>query len=259
MLDTRSLQYIDPFCPQGGSWFACPSGSRFLGCCTSNPCQNGCLDGNLKPASFNGTDIGQFADQECVAGQFYTCEKTNPPFLGCCKSNPCQAGQCPQTDLTAAFLSNDPAEAADFLPNAASATAVTLSVTEGSSITVATAALAPTSSSPSAHTRVSNGAIIGIALGGFVFCVCLLAISMFLFARRSRVRQPSVNEKKQNAAEIPNDYFLNASSPGGGNRDSFSPTSLCKRAQNLQFNFSANQARLFKRDVEESSQPRHPT
>src|SRR5215472_15964668 len=143
MPQTHSHQYINPSCPLGGSWFACPSGSRFLGCCTSDPCQNGCPKNNLKAASFNATDYGQFANQQCTTGQFYICQKTNPPFLGCCISNPCYAGQCPQKDLVPAFLSNVPAAAADFLSSSTSAAATISSVTTSANIVTTMVTLTP--------------------------------------------------------------------------------------------------------------------
>jgi hypothetical protein len=234
MLQTRSRQYINPSCPLGGSWFACHSGSRFLGCCASDPCQNGCPKRNLKAASFNATDYGQFANQECATGQFYTCTKTNPPFLGCCTSNPCDAGQCPQTDLAPAFLSNDPAVAADFLPSTTSAAATTLSIMKSTSTVATTTTLTPTASHPQVHSRVSRGAIIGIALGGLVVCVWLLAISMFLFVRWSRLRQPSLNENRPSSAK---DYTWGASNSGNANNDSCSPLSPGNCVQHLQLTF----------------------
>lgn len=225
MLRTRSLQYISPSCPQGGTWFACSSGSRFLGCCGSDPCQNGCPQTNLKAASFNATDYGQFTNQNCVTGQFYTCENTNPPFLGCCTSNPCDAGQCPPTDLAPALLSNDPIEAADFLSTATTATSTTLSATMSTSTAATRATMTPNPSSPPAHTRVSNGAIIGIALGGFLFCAWLLAISMFIFNRWSRLRKLSLHEKPSNSVMESNDYTLGVSASGNANNNGCSPLS----------------------------------
>ena len=261
MLRTHSLQYINPSCPQGGSWFVCPFGSRFLGCCASDPCQNGCPGKNLKAASFNASDYGQFANQECATGQFYTCDKTNPPFLGCCTINPCDAGQCPQTDLAPAFLSNDSAEAADFLSSATFTTATTLSVSKSTIIVATMATLTPTASPhpPPANPKISDGAIIGIALGSFVFCAWLLAISMILFTRRSRARQLGLDENPPNSAMETNDYTLGASDSGNANNHSCSPLSLGNVVQNLAIDFPLTKARLLKPNVDDSGQPRPRT
>lgn len=231
MLRTRSLQYLNPFCPQGGTWFVCPSGSRFLGCCTSDPCQNGCPENDLKVASFNSTDYGLFANQECVAGQFYTCEKTNPPFIGCCTINPCDTGQCPQTDLVPALLSNDPAKAADFLPISTTGTATTFSVAK-STISVASVATEATiatltpSASPPTQTGLPSGAIFGIVFGGLVFFVCLVAIFMILLSRRLKARQLSLNENSPILTMENDEYTLCAPGSSTTNNKSYSPPSL---------------------------------
>jgi hypothetical protein len=119
----RSMSSLpfSPSCPLGGQFYVCDastSRSKFVGCCTSDPCSEtafGCTAGALRPASFNASFYGTFADQECSAGLFYTCADTEPPFLGCCKSNPCQQGGCPRDDLAGAFLSGDPGVAGDYL------------------------------------------------------------------------------------------------------------------------------------------------
>jgi hypothetical protein len=116
-------QAFSPSCPSGGTWYACTSGSSFVGCCNTDPCQLGCSDGSLQPASFDPAFYGQFPDEQCSTGsRWYTCAKTSPPFLGCCKSNACKAGACPVGDLTAAFLSSNAALAAPFLNGSTSST-----------------------------------------------------------------------------------------------------------------------------------------
>ena len=102
-------QAFSPSCPSGGTFYACQSGTNFVGCCNSEASSNGCSDGNLEPASFNTAYYGQFKDQECPTGsRWYTCTGTKPPFMGCCKSNPCSNDGCPAGDLTAGFLSSNP-------------------------------------------------------------------------------------------------------------------------------------------------------
>ncbi|KAK3071135.1 hypothetical protein LTR53_009178 [Teratosphaeriaceae sp. CCFEE 6253] len=105
-------------CPSGGSFYACASGSRYVGCCLTNPCDTGCFAGQLVPASFEASQWGQFPDQQCDSGAFYTCiyaSQGNTTFLGCCASNACSAGSCSGDALAGAYLSNNPQEAAPFL------------------------------------------------------------------------------------------------------------------------------------------------
>lgn len=207
MLAARYSSSIDPSCPSGGTWYACPRGAGFLGCCASNPCNNnGCPDGNLKPASFNGSDYGNFPDQECTAGQFYTCANTKPPFLGCCQSeNPCDMGSCSQTNLAAAFLSKDADLAAPFLSESAGATSSATSPST-SSITSSTTISAPTASVTSAGQQNSfpESASIGVAIAASAFVVGLLILLTCLFVRRSRRR------RMQSAIATVNDVPLSA-------------------------------------------------
>ncbi|EMF16674.1 uncharacterized protein SEPMUDRAFT_27757, partial [Sphaerulina musiva SO2202] len=67
-------------CPSGGTFYACGDGSKFTGCCGSNPCTVGCPAGWLEPTSFDTSQYGVFADQQCSTGLFYTCNFTSPPF-----------------------------------------------------------------------------------------------------------------------------------------------------------------------------------
>lgn len=71
-------------CQAGGSFYACADGSRFVGCCRSNPCTNGCATGNIEPSSFDAAQYGQFPDLQCNAGLYYTCvfeSQNNATFM----------------------------------------------------------------------------------------------------------------------------------------------------------------------------------
>ncbi|EME80997.1 uncharacterized protein MYCFIDRAFT_76937 [Pseudocercospora fijiensis CIRAD86] len=71
-------------CPSGGTFYACLNDSKFVGCCASNACgSTGCPAENLYAASFESSQYGQYSDQECDAGQFWTRRDTTPPFWGC--------------------------------------------------------------------------------------------------------------------------------------------------------------------------------
>jgi hypothetical protein len=187
-MPSPSIQDAKPYCPVGGNWYTCTSGTYFIGCCASDPCHDGCPSGNLRAASYNTTYDGTFADQQCSAGEFYRCAKTNPPFLGCCKSNPCVIGKCQQSDLASAFLSSNPVEAADFT---ATLSASSLTITPTGSATATTIPI----SSASNHSRLSIGATIGIGAGGFVVVLALAAVLVVLCQRRSRSRKEDGNRQ----------------------------------------------------------------
>ncbi|EUC47750.1 hypothetical protein COCMIDRAFT_3375 [Bipolaris oryzae ATCC 44560] len=99
--------FFDFHCPLGGKWYACASGSNFVGCCTSDPCANGCVQGNIRPGGYNISHHGEWPDASCgSASDFFTCN-AGDTFWGCCKTNPCAAtppATCAQGDLVPAFM-----------------------------------------------------------------------------------------------------------------------------------------------------------
>lgn len=98
--------------------YACKAGSRFVGCCTEDPCTKGCGQGNIRAGGFNVSSFGNFPDASCgSASDFFTCT-AGPSFWGCCKSNPCAAtppATCPQGDLVPAFMER-PEQFAAYVP-----------------------------------------------------------------------------------------------------------------------------------------------
>lgn len=218
----------DMSCPSGGQFYACGDGSRFVGCCQSNPCgSTGCAAGNLKPASFDPASWGQIPDQRCNAGLFYTCSATNPPFWGCCQSNPCSSGSgCPADDLAGAFLSANPSDAQVFLGlngtwEAAQGTSST-STTETTSFTSSSSSLtgsSTSSSSPSpavtTHSSSSNiaGPIAGGVVGGAAVIVALILGILFMRRRRAPSRtQSRVGKEPQRQSQEPAVVESNTSS-----------------------------------------------
>lgn len=188
----RTRQTFGPSCPSGGIWYSCGFGSKFVGCCRSEACENGCATGNLEPASFNPSSYGGFPDQECSTGSWYTCNSTSPPFLGCCKSNPCELGSCPEGDLAAGFLSNNPAIAASFSPTGGPSST---STSNPSSSPSSTGAVQPTSTIHSAPI----GAIVGGVVGG----VLLLCVIIFYIYRRKKVSKSGPLHESHNISEEP--------------------------------------------------------
>ncbi|EUC27285.1 hypothetical protein COCCADRAFT_31198 [Bipolaris zeicola 26-R-13] len=92
------------WCPSGGEWYGCSTGTFFAGCCAVNPCSVTCPQQHLYPVHFDAAIFGTFPDLSCgSSANFYTCsgEKT---FFGCCKSNPCASDDCPHGGLAPAFM-----------------------------------------------------------------------------------------------------------------------------------------------------------
>lgn len=184
-------QAFSPSCKSGGTWYSCGSGSRFVGCCDSAPCEYGCPDGNLKPASFDKNYYGKFSDQQCPTGsRWYTCSATDPPFLGCCKSNPCNQNGCPVGDLTAGFLSSNPQLAAAFSPSGGSP-AATSNPTASSKVSSSTPS---TINSPSKSSN--TGAIAGGTIAGVAAIALLIALlSIYCKKKSSKSRQHMNNSR----------------------------------------------------------------
>jgi hypothetical protein len=95
-----------PSCPSGGQYYACETGTKFVGCCegSADPCKVMCPAGNLRTTSFDINYYGTFPDLSCESNSDpYSCTGTKPAFLGCCKSNPCATTDgCPASDLVPA-------------------------------------------------------------------------------------------------------------------------------------------------------------
>ena len=214
-------QDFSPSCPSGGKWYACGTGSNFVGCCRSEPCENGCPTGNLEPASFDPNWYGKFPDQECPSGSlWYTCQLTDPPFMGCCKSSPC-GGACPAGDLTAAFLSSNPKLAGPFSPSPALSTASETASSSSSSSTTTSQTSSTGTSTPlqltstptstsdpadpyEAHHPTSMGVIVGSVIGGVLVIVILLLLFYF--------RRKQTNKRKANSLQP--SFRYNDNNPG---------------------------------------------
>ncbi|USW50389.1 hypothetical protein Slin15195_G037080 [Septoria linicola] len=163
---------------------------------------------NLVATSFSTAEYGDFSDQQCDGGLFYTCSATSPPFWGCCQSNPCTSGACPANDLSPAFLSGNPLLAAPFLALNGSVSASTTSSAGASSAsststsspstlsTLTTSGSASTSTSPAAspstteaatsQSSSNTGAIAGGAVSGGAVLVALILGLVWLLRRRRK-------------------------------------------------------------------------
>ncbi|KAF2126692.1 hypothetical protein P153DRAFT_398807 [Dothidotthia symphoricarpi CBS 119687] len=102
----------DFFCPRNGAqWYACTTGTLFVGCCKISPCEYGCSGEDLAAVSFKPETMGTFPDGSCYdhnvnfwsVSTFATINQ-RATFWGCCASNPAYNGYCPQGDLRPAHL-----------------------------------------------------------------------------------------------------------------------------------------------------------
>ncbi|KAJ8071453.1 hypothetical protein OCU04_001773 [Sclerotinia nivalis] len=113
---------MEPY-PRRAVSYACTAQTpNFLGCCTSNPCNNkGCPVADLRAAGLGFGLAGQeislslgsyYPNVYCSSGSWWICASHNPSFQGCCDINPCSANAtyCPQSQLhPAAFKAVTPA------------------------------------------------------------------------------------------------------------------------------------------------------
>ncbi|KAJ1335576.1 cell wall integrity and stress response component [Microdochium nivale] len=182
-------------CPDGGKFYICDKGiSRFIGCCTIDPCANGtgeCPAEHLKTSSFSSDSYISIPGQDCAApsnnSSWFTCSAT-PPFMGCCKNNPCaNSGVCKQGNLLPARLSDIEADAQVFL-----------SIAQGNQ--------------GKTGSGLPLGATIGIAVGGAVFVALIVGFVTYRcgwFARRRR-------EEKSTKVHVDEDTRLYDATGDGG-------------------------------------------
>lgn len=157
-------------CPDGGSFYVCDDKpSKFLGCCTVDPCKtdNGaCPDDNLRTTSYDKFSHNSITPQTCQSDKpevrWWTCGATDEPFMGCCSVDACSKNGCPDNKLFAAKLSDDDDDAAVFLP--------------------------PTSEQRS-DGGLSKGAVGGIAAGAAVAALLAIGALVFFFLRRRKRKQ----------------------------------------------------------------------
>jgi hypothetical protein len=95
------------WCPEGGDFLVCKTGTRFVGCCNGlNACEHGCFDENLLPAAIRGEFVGEIPGVSCGGSvSFWSGSEKESSFYGCCDSDPFQnvPPVCPRKDLYPAF------------------------------------------------------------------------------------------------------------------------------------------------------------
>lgn len=195
-------------CPFNGTFYICKdSPTRFIGCCTLNPCGDRkglCPDEHLEPATFEARY--RIPPQACINDNFavswYTCPDTIPPFLGCCAVDPCSRRGCPDKQLRAAKLSDQKSDAglftggippsSDLKDNSSAKPSITTAALTASYISTKTigagveATSTLDSASPASHPSdgkkaLSTGALVGIiiavvaaffVIGVIIACIC---------------------------------------------------------------------------------------
>ncbi|KAF1947278.1 hypothetical protein EJ02DRAFT_417865 [Clathrospora elynae] len=156
-----NTSFFEFHCPIGGEWYGCSTGSKFVGCCTTDPCTNGCVQGDIRPGGYNVSHHGEWPDASCgSASDFYTCS-SGDTFWGCCKTNACAAtppATCAQGDLVPAFMER-PEQFNVYAPASASPTS------------------APSSKS-------NTGVVVGGVVGGVLFLAIIGALIFFVIRKR---------------------------------------------------------------------------
>jgi len=162
-------------CPAGVKYYACATGSRFVGCCAIDPCSQGCPAGNLEPTEFNPLAHGKYPDPTCgIGSQPWTCVNGNITFWGCCKTNPCANGAvCPEADLTPAFWDR-PEQSSHYISTTSSATP---------SASASETAKAESSSS-------NTGPIVGGVVGGILGLAIIIGAVIFFLRKKKNAEQP---------------------------------------------------------------------
>lgn len=203
---------VTGFCPRGGDFYVCQGNTtEFLGCCTKDPCADGsgnCPTTSIRYTSYNADQYDDIPPEACASsGDWYTCSFITTAFMGCCLENPCQNDGCTQGNLTAARLSDNADQAAPFL---ASTAATTASSSPSSSTTTTTTSSSPSSSSSSSSgtSKLSTGAIVGIAIGVSLGALIVGILLFFFYKRHERRRAWRKDELRQAIPHGPNDMHM---------------------------------------------------
>ncbi|KAH8172201.1 podoplanin domain-containing protein [Sarocladium implicatum] len=205
---------IGASCPSGGDFYVCEQ-SGFIGCCTTNACQTSdarCPTKNLEPMSFDAAEYAKIPAQECFGSEsgveWYVCTGTKGfAFMGCCAVNACSSGGCAEDDLRTSKMSSDEKNAQIFLGGEAETTTKGGSETSSATRTSVETSASTTGSGSSETTTsessgsndggLSQGAIIGIAVGASIAGIAIIAALLFLFWRRmKRSRQQQADASK---------------------------------------------------------------
>ncbi|KAF3050988.1 hypothetical protein E8E11_011013 [Didymella keratinophila] len=187
----RAAQPGEFFCPAGGKWYMCETGTKFVGCCMADPCTNGCHGDSLRPAGRSTALDSQSPGGSC-GGQtpFWTCEQA-PTFWGCCNEDPCMNNStCPEGKLEPTYW--DRPDQYEYFKD--------LNILLSSTAPRSTSSALPSSGSGGGGSS-NRSAVIGGAVGGTLGCLSIVGLVVFLLWRRkhaARGTDPSVSSMEEN-------------------------------------------------------------
>jgi hypothetical protein len=182
--------------------------SFFAGCCTTNPCEITCPQGNLYPTSFDAASYGKFPDATCGLGSnFYTCTGTTVPFMGCCKAVACaDLGGCDRSNLTGAYLGTDDLRSAYGAVGALSSS-ISARPTITTSAMSSTTMISNTATSAAAVISVPKkepvAAIAGGAAGGALALAAVIGLLIYYFCHAKKSRKGHDDSVSERQSDVP--------------------------------------------------------
>lgn len=171
------------------SRYVCQTRTKFIGCCTSDPCGTGCFGDRLRPAGVSTAIYNQYPGGSCGGSTlFWTC-LAEPTFWGCCNSNPCQNNStCAVGQLEPTFMTRD--DQIEYFGALNVLLSSTLPSATSSPSVSATASLISAPSSSDTSAKIS-GAVIGGAIGGSIALLGIIGMVILFLCRRKRHKQKS--------------------------------------------------------------------
>lgn len=180
--------------------YACETGSKFVGCCTADPCEHSCFGGSLKPAG-RSSSLNNLSPGGSCGGTtpMWTCAAA-PTFWGCCNEDPCMNNStCPPGKLEPAFW--DRPDQYYYFHD--------LNIALSSNVPEPTAFPTPSnmpSNRPTATAGASpssvSGAVIGGAVGGSLAFLIIVAAVVFCLCRRRRNRKKKDTETESESTSV---------------------------------------------------------
>jgi hypothetical protein len=176
--------------------YACETGTKFVGCCTADPCKNGCFGDILRPAG-RSTSLANLSPGGSCGGQtpMWTCEMA-PTFWGCCNEDPCMNNStCPPGKLEPAFW--DRPDQYYYFHDLNVALSSSVPDPTAFSTASSTPNSLPTSTPPSTAAPSPSkvpGTVIGGAVGGSLAFLLIIAAVVFFLCRGRRNKKNTESE-----------------------------------------------------------------
>jgi len=186
------------------SRYVCETGTKFVGCCMSDPCQHACFGDALKPAGRNPR-LNNISPGASCGGTtpFWTCSMA-PTFYGCCNEDACMNNStCPEGQLEPAFW--DRPDQYYYFHDLNVALSSTVPAPTAFSTAVSTSTPASDTPTPSASASPDgvSGGVIGGAVGGSLAGLIIIAAVVFFLFRRRRNKKANAEAEAGNGQVIP--------------------------------------------------------